>query len=316
MKKKIILSKKFIPEAVDRLAEKFDLVIAEELELSLAGALRENPDAEGLISFLSDPVDRSVIDLGKKLKIIANYAVGYNNIDLDYARQRGIIVCNTPDVLTEATADIAWTLIMACARHLVPSDRYVREGRFEGWGSQLFLGKELHGSRLGIVGMGRIGQATAKRAKGFGMEILYHSRNRKTDLDQSEGYLYRSLDELARESDIVSLHLPYTPDLHHLFDRRRFDLMKPDAIFINTARGQLMDEACLVEKLKRNELFAAGLDVYEFEPRITSELKTLENAVLTPHTGSGTYQTRLKMANKNIADISRVLSGQEALNAV
>ena len=148
------------------------------------------------------------------------------------------------------------------------------------------------------------------------MEILYHSRNRKTDLDQSEGYLYRSLDELARESDIVSLHLPYTPDLHHLFDRRRFDLMKPDAIFINTARGQLMDEACLVEKLKRNELFAAGLDVYEFEPRITSELKTLENAVLTPHTGSGTYQTRLKMANKNIADISRVLSGQEALNAV
>ncbi len=164
MKKKIILSKKFIPEAVDRLAEKFDLVIAEELELSLAGALRENPDAEGLISFLSDPVDRSVIDLGKKLKIIANYAVGYNNIDLDYARQRGIIVCNTPDVLTEATADIAWTLIMACARHLVPSDRYVREGRFEGWGSQLFLGKELHGSRLGIVGMCRIGQATAKRA--------------------------------------------------------------------------------------------------------------------------------------------------------
>ena len=316
MKKKIILSKRFISEAVDILKENFDLIIAEDNYNSLVDALKKNKDAEALISFLSDKVDKELIDLGENLKIISNYAVGYNNIDVEYAKSKDIYITNTPDILTNATADIAWTLIMACSRRIIEADKYVREGKFDGWGAKLLLGKELYGSSIGIVGMGRIGLATALRAKGFGLKVYYYSRNRKPEIEKKEGFSYLPFKDLVKTSDIISLHLPYAPDLHHLFNKEIFDRMKKDAIFINTSRGQLMDEAYLTEKLKKKELFSAGLDVYEFEPRVTEELKQLDNVVLLPHIGSGTFETRLGMAKKNIKDIELTLSGKKPVNLV
>ncbi len=316
MKKKIILSKRFISEAVDILKENFDLIIAEDNYNSLVDALKKNKDAEALISFLSDKVDKELIDLGENLKIISNYAVGYNNIDVEYAKSKDIYITNTPDILTNATADIAWTLIMACSRRIIEADKFVREGKFDGWGAELLLGKELYGSSIGIVGMGRIGLATALRAKGFGLKVYYYSRNRKPEIEKKEGFSYLPFKDLVKTSDIISLHLPYAPDLHHLFNKEIFDRMKKDAIFINTSRGQLMDEAYLTEKLKKKELFSAGLDVYEFEPRVTEELKQLDNVVLLPHIGSGTFETRLGMAKKNIKDIELTLSGKKPVNLV
>ncbi len=316
MKKKIILSKRFISEAVDILKENFDLIIAEDNYNSLVDALKKNKDAEALISFLSDKVDKELIDLGENLKIISNYAVGYNNIDVEYAKSKDIYITNTPDILTNATADIAWTLIMACSRRIIEADKFVREGKFDGWGAELLLGKELYGSSIGIVGMGRIGLATALRAKGFGLKVYYYSRSRKPEIEKKEGFSYLPFKDLVKTSDIISLHLPYAPDLHHLFNKEIFDRMKKDAIFINTSRGQLMDEAYLTEKLKKKELFSAGLDVYEFEPRVTEELKQLDNVVLLPHIGSGTFETRLGMAKKNIKDIELTLSGKKPVNLV
>jgi len=316
MKKKIILSKRFVSEAEDILKEKFNLIIAEDNYNSLGDALKNNKDAEALISFLSDTVDKKLIDLGKNLKIISNYAVGYNNIDVEYATHNAIYITNTPDILTNATADIAWTLIMACSRRIIEADKFVREGKFDGWGAELLLGKELYGSSIGIVGMGRIGLATALRAKGFGLKVYYYSRNRKPEIEKKEGFSYLPFKDLVKTSDIISLHLPYAPDLHHLFNKEIFDRMKKDAIFINTSRGQLMDEAYLTEKLKKKELFSAGLDVYEFEPRVTEELKQLDNVVLLPHIGSGTFETRLGMAKKNIKDIELTLSGKKPVNLV
>ncbi len=273
-------------------------------------------DADALISLLSDPIDREVMDSAPKLKVIGNYAVGYNNIDVNYAKKKGIVVVNTPGVLTETTADLAFALILAAARRVVEGDKFMREGKFRGWEPMLLLGKEVYGTTLGIVGAGRIGQAVGRRAKGFNMRILYYSRTRKPDFEKELGAEYRNLDDLLRESDIITLHVPLTPETRHLIGEREFSIMKDGAILVNTARGEVVDEAAMLRALKSGKLFAAGLDVFYGEPEVNPELFKLKNVVLTPHIGSATERTRRKMAEMVCSDVVCVLRGEEPENRV
>ena len=316
MKRKVILTQKYQNEAIEQLQEAFELIIVQGSGKGLKEILKENPDTEALISFLSDPIDKEVIDLAPNLKIIANYAVGYNNIDVHYVVKRGIPVTNTPDVLTRATADLAMALVLAVSRRIVESDSFLRQGKFTGWGANLLLGKELNGSFMGIIGMGRIGQATALRANGFGMKIIYYDTSRKPELEKKHGYVYMPFRDLVKEADIVSLHIPSYPGVHHLFNKEVFDLMKKEAIFINVSRGDLVDEAYLAEKLEKKGLFGAGLDVYEFEPKVNERLLKLKNVVLVPHIGSATNKTRMGMAQLTIDNVKQVFAGIEPQNLV
>jgi glyoxylate reductase len=272
---------------------------------------------DAVICLLSDSIDAEVIQAAKgKVRIFANYAVGYDNIDIATAAKSGIYITNTPGVLTEATADIAWALLLAAARHIVVADQFTRSGKFKGWHPTAFLGRDLYGATLGIVGAGRIGQATARRAKGFGMEILYYNRSRREEFEAECGARQTDLSTLLAASDFVSVHLPLTPDTCGLLEARQLELMKPTAVLVNTARGPVVDEACLAEMLGSGRLAAAGLDVYAEEPKIHPDLLGLENVVLLPHIGSASWQTRLKMANMAAANVSAVLAGEQPLNPV
>ncbi|ADD07864.1 D-glycerate dehydrogenase [Candidatus Aciduliprofundum boonei] len=272
-------------------------------------------DADALISLLADRIDKEIIDSAPKLKVIGNYAVGYNNIDVEYAKKKGIIVTNTPGVLTDATADLTFALILAAARRVVEGDKFMRQRKFKGWAPTLMLGKDVWGATIGIIGAGRIGQAVAKRAKGFNMRILYYSRKRKEEMD-GLGAKFVSLEELLRESDIITLHVPFTPDTRHLIDYEEFEIMKDGAILINTARGEVVNEEVMLKALKSGKLFAAGLDVFYNEPKVNPELFKLDNVVLTPHIGSATERTRRKMAEMVCSDVVRVLRGEEPMNRV
>jgi len=310
MKPKVILARPFHEEIMKQLQREFDLIVGDDLNYPFASLLLRHPDTQAMISFLSDAVGEKEMRMMPDLKVIANFAVGYNNVDVAAAIRRGIWVTHTPDVLTAATADLTMALILAVTRRLPEADRFTRENRFSGWQADLFLGKDLQGAMLGIVGMGRIGRATAQRAQAFGMTVLYTSHTRKADLEERHGFTWTPLQELAERSDIVSLHLPYSPEVHHLFDRAMFDRMKPDAVFINVARGKLMDEAVLAEKLAKRELFGAGLDVYEMEPQVTEKLKKLENVILLPHIGSATERTRRTMADMTCQAVRQTLAGE------
>lgn len=271
-------------------------------------------DADALITLLSDPITPYVLQSCPKLRIVSQFAVGYDNIDLDAARRRGVIVTNTPDVLTDATADFAFALLLAVARRILPADRYVRDGQFSRWETDLLLGSDLRGSKLGIVGMGRIGSATARRAIGFGMKVIYHNRrpaNPTTARLLSAGYV--SIDTLLRESDFVSLHCNLTPETRHLIDRRALQKMKRRAIIVNTARGPIIHEEALVEALRTGEIAGAGLDVFEGEPNVHPGLMELDNVVMAPHLGSATLETRTKMAEMCSEAILAVLSGSETV---
>ncbi len=278
--------------------------------------IEEVRDAHALISLLVDKIDKEVMDSAPNLKVIGNYAVGYNNIDVEYAKERGIIVTNTPGVLTDATADLAFSLLLAAARRIVEGDRFMREGKFNGWAPMLMLGKNVWGATLGIIGAGRIGQAVGRRARGFNMRILYYSRKRKMKFEKETGAEYVSLDTLLRESDFITLHVPLTKDTYHLIGKREFELMKDGSVLINTARGEVVDERYLIEALKSGKLFAAGLDVFYGEPKVNPELFNLPNVVLTPHVGSATEETRRKMAEMVCSDVVRVLQGEEPINRV
>ena len=270
-----------------------------------------------LISMLSDPIDAEVIESNPRLNVIANYAVGYNNIDLKTASSRGIHVTNTPGVLTEATADLTWSLIMSLARRVLEGDRLVRTGRWTGWNPTQLLGMDLTGKTLGIIGMGRIGQAVARRAVGFGMRLIYHNRRRlPVRLEKKFEASYMPLSRLLAAADIISLHLPLTPETRHLIDRRVLDRMKSTALLINTARGPVVDEKALVIALKKGKIAGAGLDVFEEEPDIQKGLFTLPNVVLLPHLGSATVETRIKMGFMVIENIEAALKGKRAPNAV
>jgi glyoxylate reductase len=274
-------------------------------------------EADALICMLSDRIDVELLDSAPALKVIANYAVGYDNIDVGAARKRGIEVTNTPGVLTEATADLAWALLLAAARNLGAGERMVRSGEWTGWGPMQLLGEPLQGRTLGIVGMGAIGQAVARRGKGFGMEIIYFNRNRVApEIESSLGAEFVPFDQLLHRSDFLSLHAPLNEQSRHLFNQQTFQLMKPTAVLVNTARGALIDEVELVAALRNGRLAAAGLDVYEFEPKITEGLLDLDNVVLAPHLGSASTLARGDMVRLCCENVSAVLAGRPALTPV
>ena len=272
-------------------------------------------DRDGLLCLLTEDIDDEVLDISPGLKGVAIYAVGYNNIDVDACTRRGIPVTNTPDVLTDTTADVAWALMFAAARRVAEGDRYVREGRFTGWGPLLMLGSDVTGATLGIVGAGRIGTATARRAAGFSMPIVYASRRRNEAMEDL-GARYLPLDDLLRESDFVSLHVPLTPETTHLIGERELDLMKPTAYLVNTTRGPVVDEKALVRALRGGVIAGAGLDVFEREPELEPGLADLENVVMLPHVGSGTVATRIRMGNTAAANLIAMVNGADPPNCV
>ncbi len=258
-------------------------------------------DCEVLVTLLSDRIDKEVIDALTNLKLISQYAVGYDNIDVDYATQKGIYVTNTPGVLTDATADMAWALLMAAARRIVEADSYVRSGSWykskTAWHPEMLRGYSVWGKIIGIIGFGRIGQAVARRAKGFGMKILYWSKTKKPDAEAEIGAEYVPLDRLLQESDFISLHVPLTPETENLIDKEAFKKMKSNAILINTARGKVVDLDALYDALKNKLIAAAGLDVFPVEPMPADHpIFSLKNVVFAPHIGSATYETRDNMA--------------------
>ncbi len=262
-------------------------------------------EVEGLLCLLSDPIDREVIDAAPRLRVISNYAVGYNNIDVEYATRKGIVVTNTPGVLTDATADLTWALLLAVARRIVEGDSMMRQGQFRGWSPMLLLGQEVKGKTLGIVGAGRIGTAVAERSRGWNMNILYYDRGENRYLEQELNARRVELEELLEQSDFVSLHVPLTAETHHLIDEQALRRMKRSAYLINTARGAVVDEAVLVRALREGWIAGAALDVYEHEPELTPGLSELSNVVLAPHIGSATIDTRNKMAEiaaRNLLD--------------
>ena len=270
--------------------------------------------AAALVSMVTDAIDRSVIDAGAQLKIIANVAMGYNNIDVAHARSRGILVTNTPDVLTDATADLTWALILAVTRRVSEGERLVRRGEWKGWALDFMLGPELRGKQLGIVGFGRIGRAVASRAAAFGMRVVYAGRRQAQGA--APGDVSVSLDELLTTSDIVSLHVPLTEETRHLIDGRALARMKRSAYLVNTARGPVVDDAALAWALGQHLIAGAALDVYEHEPVIHPDLLTLENVLLAPHLGSGTTETRTAMANLAVDNVLAVLAGRPPVTPI
>lgn len=297
--------------------ERFRLVQEPLDELSTPSALREGLcHADAAIVTLGDRIDAETIQTSARLKILANYAVGYNNIDLAAAEQRGLIVTNTPDVLTDATADLTWALILATARRVIEGDALVRSDQWTGWSPTQLLGAEVSDKTLGIIGMGRIGQAVAQRAVGFRMPVRYHSRQHLAASSLSSGWEHRALRNLLEEADIVTIHVPLTTATHHMIGARELAWMKPTAFLINTARGPIVDEGALVEALKKGTIAGAGLDVYEQEPTLHPALNQLKHVVLLPHLGSATLHARVQMGLVCLKNIHAVLDGVQAPNRV
>ncbi len=272
--------------------------------------------ADALIPLLSDTIDEEIIKAAPKLKIIANYAVGYNNIDLEAVRKQGIIVSNTPDILTPATADLTWALILSVSKRIPEADRFMRAGKFTGWGPKLMLGGDVSGKTLGIIGAGRIGRAVAKRAGGFDMRVVYFSRSRNEEIEQESGAFFMPLNTLLKEADFISIHCPLTEETHHLLNAERMKQIKKGAYLINTARGPVVDEAALINALQSGRLAGAGLDVYEFEPRVSAALLEMDQVVLLPHIGSGTTETREEMSRICARNIIEIFEGRKAVTPV
>jgi len=309
----------WLPEApMKLLAEHHTVAINDKPQLPSPDELVEQlGDADALLC-VGSRVDRAVLDrVGPHLKIIANWGVGYNNIDADYAAEKGIMVTNTPDVLTETTADMGWAILMAVARRVVESDKYVRAGEFYGFKPFNMLGSDVWGKTIGIIGLGRIGQAVARRAKGFGMKILYYDlQPARPEIVQELGAQFMDIDALVAESDFVSLHCPLTDETRHIIDARRLSMMKPTAFLVNIARGPVVDEQALLEALVEKKIAGAALDVFEKEPEVTPGLMELPNVVLTPHIGSGTWETRTNMAHVSVRNILAALNGEMPPNLV
>jgi glyoxylate reductase len=271
--------------------------------------------AQGLLATAADPINAAFMQACPALKIISNIAVGYNNIDVAAATARGIMITNTPGVLTETTADMAWALLMATARHIPQSERWLRDGKWDKWALQQWLGKDIHGATLGIVGMGRIGAAVGRRATGFGMKIVYHNRTESLEA-KALNARWLSLEDLLKTADFVVLVLPYSKDTHHIIGAKELALMKPDAMLINIARGGIVDDAALVDALQNQRIAGAGLDVFENEPALDQRFLALANAVLTPHIGSASHATRRAMADLAIRNLQAGLAGQVPPNLV
>ncbi len=294
--------------------EKWDgVVVPKGTTVDEAFLMREGAGCEALVTLLNHPVTRRVLEACPRLRVVANAAAGFDNVDVAAARGRGVFVTNTPGVLDRATADLTWALILACCRRVVEADRFLREGRFHGWEPDLLLGMDLNGKVLGVVGMGRIGTEVARRAGAFGMKVAYHGPTAAPPPFPAEAM---DLDALLGAADVLTLHVPLTPSTRGLLDRRRLMRMKPGAVLINTSRGAVVDEGALAELLASGRLRAAGLDVYEREPAVHPGLMGLSNAVLLPHIGSAGEETRRTMADWALENAGRVLGGGAPLTNV
>ena len=317
MKPKVFVTRPLPHQVLEVLAARCDLEVhAEDAAMQpehLAEACR---DAEGLLA-VGTRVSEEVLDLAPKLRVVANCAVGYDNIDVAACSQRRIVVTNTPGVLTETTADLAFALLMAVARRVAEGDRFVREGHWLRWEWSLLWGADIHGKTLGLYGFGRIARAMARRGRGFAMRILYHARHRASHAVEGElAAEYTDRATLLREADFLSLHLPLTNDTQRLIRAEDFAAMKPTAFLINTARGKVVDEEALVEALQNRKIAGAGLDVFEHEPHVHPGLLKLDNVVLMPHVGSATAETRLRMAQLAAENLLAVLEGRRPPNPV
>lgn len=310
MKKKILISYCFFQDGfLDELSQKFELVFPTS-KPTREEYIRLISDCDGFLSAFNLQVDKELIDAGKKLKIIANYAVGYNNIDVAYATQKGIAVANTPDPVIEPTAELAFGLMISAARRIAECDRKLREGNLK-WGVFENLGVSMNNKILGIIGMGRIGQAIARRAVASCMKVVYYNRKQlPQNIEKQYNATFLPMDELLSVSDFISLNMPLTSETHHLINQAAFDKMKEGAILINTARGPVVDEKALVENLRNGKLRAAALDVYENEPEITPELLEMDNVVLAPHNGTATTEARKEMARFASQNIIRFFEGR------
>jgi len=309
---RVYITRNILGTGLDRLRTIADVMVHSDPKAPSPKELLANVlDCEGLITMLNDPITPEVMNAaGAKLRVISNYAVGFDNIDVDYATRKSIIVTNTPDVLTESTADLTWALLMAAARRLIEGDHVTRTGQWKEWTPNFLLGVDVHHKTLGIIGLGRIGLAVAKRALGFDMRVLYHNRTRRADLESQFHLEYRSLEDLLRESDFISLHVPKLPETIGLIGRDQLQLMKPSAILINAARGSIVDEPALVQALKESRIKAAALDVYQQEPTRNRALFDLPNVVLSPHLGSATLETRTRMADLAVDNLIYGLTKQ------
>ncbi|RLI36163.1 D-glycerate dehydrogenase [Candidatus Bathyarchaeota archaeon] len=316
-RKKIFITRK-IPEAgVEKLKEIFDVEVSPfDRDLTQDEIIKMSTGAQGLIPMITNNINREIIDHLTTMQIIANYAVGFNNIDIEYARKKGIVVTNTPDILTEATADIAMALILCAARRIVEGDRLVRKGGFKGFYPTFFLGVELQNKVLGIYGMGRIGKAIAKRAIPCGLKIIYYDPIHIAEESIDFPAHYISFDELLKESDFISIHAPLTTETHHRFTKKEFRKMKKEAFLINAARGPLVKEEDLVYALKQKWIAGAGLDVYEFEPEVHPDLIKLDNVVLLPHIGSAASEVRERMAMIAADNLIAFFKGEPPPNRV
>jgi len=310
MKPIVTVTNIFPQIALDKLSSECDLKInrtsltKEELKQKVSGS-------DAVISYLTDRIDQDIIDRGTKLKIIANYGAGFNNIDVTYASERGIWVTNTPNVLHETTADLTWAMILGTARRIVSADRYTREGKFQGWGAKLFLGGDVYEKTLGIIGLGEIGRSVARRAIGFNMRTLYHQRNRLPKEEEKKlNVEHVTFEQILRESDFLTLHVPLTEETEYMIGNDEIALMKKTAYLIHTARGKVIDDYALVAALREGRLAGAALDVYEDEPELTEGMRELDNLMILPHIGSASFETRDKMALLVVDNILDALEGR------
>ena len=318
MKPEVFVTRLLPQEAMNKIHSFCDAKVWEgELPPPRAVLLQSVTDVEGLLSLLTEKVDAELMDRAKKLRVISNCAVGFDNVDVQEATKRGIVVGNTPGVLTDTTADFAFALLMAAARRVVEGDRVVRAGKWKTWGPMTLLGQDVHNSTLGIVGLGRIGSAVAKRAQGFAMKILYTSHVRNKEAESELGVEYATMDRLLAESDFITIHTNLTPETHHLIGREEFDRMKRTTILVNTSRGPIVDNMALYEALRAGKIAYAALDVTEPEPLPADHpLLTLENVIVVPHIASASVATRTKMAVMAADNLIAGLKGEMPPNPV
>ncbi len=318
MKPGILVSRHIFPEAIDILEAVAEVeyndspsgLSADELRAAVVGK-------QAVICQLTDRIDAGFINSGSDLKVIANVAVGFDNIDIAAATERGIVVTNTPGVLTDTTADLAFTLMLSAARRIAEADRFLRAGRWQQWEIDMMVGHDIHGHTLGIYGFGRIGQGMARRARGFDMRVVYFDEQRASpEQETALGVEYVDRDTLFRESDFVSIHVPLTEKTRHAVSRDEFELMRPSAVLVNTSRGPVVDEKALAVALKQGQIASAGLDVFEDEPVVEPGLLALDNVVLVPHIGSASIKTRTRMCTMAAENAVAVLSGQRPPNPV
>ena len=302
-----------IPEAGYEALKEYELdVYRGETLINEEELLKRTKDADAVLSLLSTPVNKKIIENAKKVKIIANFGAGFDNIDFEYAGEKGVPVTNTPFVSTEATAELTMGLLLAVSRRIAEGDQLCRTTGFNGWAPLFFLGREVSGKTLGIIGFGNIGRSVAKKANGFNLNVLYYDILRESEEKEKElGIKYSDFEELLKKSDFITINSAYVPALKHMIDEKEFLLMKNTAYLINCARGPIVNEKALIKALKTNEIEGAALDVYEFEPKIGDELKHMKNVVLTPHIGNATVETREQMALCAARNIIQVLKGEK-----